>query len=263
MKQKVVGKLIGGLLGLVTGGPLGCLLGIAIGHAHDTKTEDAGAHFWTTMRTSYGNFGGNAQQSAFTMGVIVLGAKMAKADGRVTREAIEAFKRVFHVPEAQVNNIGRLFDQAGQNAQGFEPYAFHLAQIFGQKRVVLEEVLSGLFIIAAADTGSVSPTELRFLESVAGIFGFPVDDFMRIAARAGVRLSLKEKQKDESFAILGVKENATNDEIKAAYRALIREHHPDKLVAQGMPPEFIATANEKMARINNAYDTICKVRGIK
>ena len=58
-------------------------------------------------------------------------------------------------------------------------------------------------------------------------------------------------------------ETATAEEIKAAYRALIREHHPDKLMAQGMPPEFVATATEKMKRINVAYDTVCKMRGIK
>ena len=67
----------------------------------------------------------------------------------------------------------------------------------------------------------------------------------------------------EAFAILGIAENATNEEIKIAYRTLIREHHPDKLVAQGMPPEFIANANEKMKRINVAYDNVCKMRGIK
>jgi DnaJ like chaperone protein len=262
MKKKVLGKVVGGLLGLASGGPLGALLGLAIGHAHDERADD-GTGFWNSMRMSYTGFSGNVQQAAFTMGVIVLGAKMAKADGRVTREAIEAFKRVFNVHPSQVASIGKLFDQAGQTANGYEPYAFHLAQIFKNNPAVLEEILSGLFIIAAADTGAITPAEMRFLERVGTIFDFGVDDFVRIAARAGVRIALKEKPRDESYAILGLKEDATPEQIKLAYRALIRKHHPDKLVAQGMPPEFIATANEKMKRINGAYDTICKQRGIK
>ncbi len=243
---------------------MGAVLGFAVGHSHDTRADEKyRASSGTACGTSYSGFSGNMQQAAFTMGVIVLGAKMAKAEGRVTKEAIDAFKRVFQVAESQVLSVGRLFDQAGRTAEGFEPYAFQLAQIFRTRPTVLEEVLSGLFIIAAADSnGVLSAAELRFLERVGTIFQFNVEDFVRIAARSGVRLSLREKVKDESYSILGISEEATPEQIKQAYRALIREHHPDKLVAQGMPPEFIATANEKMKRINGAYDTICKARDI-
>ncbi|MGE3623791.1 MAG: TerB family tellurite resistance protein [Bdellovibrionales bacterium] len=224
--------------------------------------EDA---FWKKTQPSSDGFTGTSQQNAFTIGVIVLGAKMAKTDGRVTREEVEAFKRAFRVPESQVGRVGRLFDEARRSADGFEPYAFRLAQIFRNRPAVLEEVLTGLFTIAAADSKGLSPKEVRFLERVAVIFEFTVEDFIRIAARSGVNLAPREKEKprNESYSILGVAENATEEQIKTAYRTLIRTHHPDKLVAQGLPPEFIASANEKMKRINVAYDTICKTRGIK
>jgi DnaJ like chaperone protein len=218
------------------------------------------------MAAPYADFTGNMQQAVFTSGVIVLGAKMAKADGRVTREEVEAFKRVFQVSPTHEEAVGRLFNQARRSADGFEPYALRLAQVFRHNPAVLEQVLSGLFIIASADQAGLSPAELSFLRNVASIFGFGPETFARIAAHSGVRLPEAEKprsEKDESYAILGIKAAATEDEIKTAYRALIREHHPDRLVAQGMPAEFIATATEKMKRINVAYDVVCKVRGIK
>jgi DnaJ like chaperone protein len=200
------------------------------------------------------------------MGVVVLGAKMAKADGRVNREEIEAFKRVFHIAAAQEAAVGALFDRARLSAEGFEPYAFQLARVFHANPTVLEEILSGLFMIAAADSAGLSSAEIVFLKRVAFIFGFGSEDFARIAAMSGVRMPERERPVRptiEAFAILGIAETAEPDTIKAAYRALIREHHPDKLMAQGMPPEFVATATEKMKRINAAYDAVCKIKGMK
>jgi DnaJ like chaperone protein len=265
-KKRIYGKLVGAALGLSFGGPLGALLGLVIGHAHDNRPDGDDPQFWQARHPQAQGFSSNDQQRAFTMGVIVLGAKMCKADGRVTREEVEAFKRVFHVPPSQVNSVGQLFDQARRSADGFEPYAFHLANVFRNRSAVLEEVLSGLFMIAIADSGTLSQAETRFLERVAVIFDFSVEDFIRIAARSGVRLAQKDGEKkvrDENFAILGLPETASAEQIKITYRALIRKHHPDKLVAQGMPPEFINNATEKMKRINGAYDAICKAKGIK
>ena len=266
MKKRIRGKVVGTLLGFVFGGgPVGAALGFAVGHAHDNRQDDGDMY----APGSPDSFGGNPQQTAFITGIIVLGAKMAKADGRVTREEIEAFKRVFNVHEAQAENVGRLFDQARRSAEGFEPYAVGLAAMFRGRPAVLEEVLSGLFIIAAADSGGLSPAELRFLERVASIFNFGPVAFGRIAARSGVRLgganrtNTNEEPIKQAYAILGLREEASMTEIKTTYHALIRKHHPDKLVAQGMAPEFIATATEKMKRINAAYEDICKARGTR
>ena len=263
--KKSWGKLVGGALGLWAGGPLGAVAGLIVGHIHDTRPENDD-EAWSGLWSSYGDFAANIEQAAFTMGVVVLSAKMAKSDGRVTREEIEAFKRVFHINPAQEAAVGRLFDRARLSADGFEPYAFQLAHVFRRNAAVLEEILSGLFIIAAADHAGLSPAEIMFLKRVSFIFGFTSDDFERIAARSGVKMPEREKPqkpKLECFAILGIEENADATQVKTAYRALIREHHPDKLMAAGMPPEFVATATEKMKRINAAYDTVCKMRGFK
>ncbi len=262
--KKSWGKLVGGFLGLCVGGPWGAAAGVVIGHMHDARMQTTTS--WSDLWSGYGDFAANVEQAAFTMGVVVLSAKMAKSDGRVTREEIEAFKRVFHIAPSQEEAVGKLFDRARRSADGFEPYAFQLAHVFRRNAAVLEEILSGLFIIAAADYAGLSPAEVIFLKRVAYIFGFGAEDFIRIAIRSGVRLPDQEKPQNptsESFAILGVQESASAEEIKIAYRALIREHHPDKLMAQGMPPEFVTTATEKMKRINVAYDTVCKIKGIK
>ncbi len=252
------GKWIGGLLGFALAGPWGAAMGILIGHLHDMRPQP--------RRTPWREDQEQIGRSVFMTGVVVLGAKMAKADGRVTRAEIDTFKRVFQISAAQEPAVGRLFDRARQDAEGYEPYAIQLAQAFRHNAAVLEEVLGGLFLIASADQAGLSSAEVIFLKRVAFLFGFDAEDFARIAARAGVRFQGAPPPRNaqaEAFAILGVPESASNDAIKTAYRALIRTHHPDKLMAQGMPAEFVATATEKMKRINGAYDTLSKLRGIK
>jgi len=161
--------------------------------------------------------------------------------------------------------IGFLFDRARSSASGFEPYALSLARTFRDRPLILESILGSLFIIGAAD-GVLSPSEIDFLKRVCLIFGFTPEAFARIAAQSGVALPSSELPKDkmaEALTILGLPKTASTDEIKKAYRALIREHHPDKLIAQGAPKEYLDTATEKMKRINAAYSEICKAKGIK
>lgn len=197
----------------------------------------------------------------------MLGAKMAKADGRVSRAEIDAFKRVFRVRESEVDKIAHIFDEARKSVGGFEPYAMRLAQVFRRNPAVLEEILTGLFLIAASDSaGAVSPAEANFLSRVAVLFDFSVEDFVRIAARSGVILPGRRsatKPQDSAYVVLGLDPGASEVDIKKTYRALIRKHHPDALVAQGLPKELIEQATEKMKRINEAYANICKARGIK
>ena len=258
MNGKIWGKIAGSLLGFAIGGPPGAIFGFIIGHAHDSRSEPSRQQWAQTVHET-------TQQNIFTVSVISLGAKMAKADGRVTREEVEAFKRVFNVSPAQENAVGAIFNEARRSVWGYEAHARRLAQTFRHNPVVLEEVLGGLFIIAVSDSAGLTPAEIKFLKNVSGIFGFNAEAFYRIAARAGVKLPDDERPRsatEDNYAILGVKIDVSDEELKIAYRALIREHHPDKLVAQGLPPEFVAAATEKMKRINVAYDTICKQRGI-
>jgi len=247
--MSIWGKVIGGVAGFAIGGPLGAMLGAYAGHTVDKKIGAA-------QRDSIGHGGDTAtRQVAFTVAVIVLSAKMAKADGEVSREEVDAFKRIFHIPPGEMKKVGKLFDEARQDSEGFEPYAEQIAFMFAREPAVLEELLGGLFHIAMAD-GVMKPAELQFLRQIAAIFGFDEHRFQRIHA------SFDTPEKSNPYDILGV-DSATSDAgVKNAYRKLVRENHPDTLISQGLPQEFIDLANEKMSAINAAYDTIKKRRKI-
>jgi DnaJ like chaperone protein len=242
------GKIIGGATGFALGGPLGGLLGVLAGHAVDRMSAQAEIHETPD--------GPEIKQVAFTIAVVALGAKMAKADGVVTRDEVDAFKEVFKVPPEEARNVARFFDQAKKDSTGFEPYARQIAGMFRHQPAVLEELLDCLFHIARAD-GVYHPGEKKFLGVVAGIFGFDEATFRRIEARN------MGPDKADPYTLLGVHRENSDGQIKAAYRKLIKEHHPDRLVAQGMPKEVVELANEKLATINDAYDKIEKERGMK
>lgn len=246
--MSIWGKVIGGVAGFALGGPLGALIGAYAGHRMDKARAGAEDTF------DYAEADRQTRQVAFTMAVIVLSAKMAKADGVVTRAEVDAFKRIFHIPADEMTNVGRLFDEAREDAGGFEPYAEQIAQMFRHEPAVLEELIGGLFHIAQAD-GSIQPAELDYLGRVAMIFGFTQRDFERL------RASFDTPGASSPYEVLGLGDGASEAEIKKAYRKLIHENHPDKLMAQGLPQEFIDLANEKMAAINAAYDSIKKQRG--
>ena len=245
--MSIWGKVIGGVAGFALGGPIGALLGAAAGHALDRMRAGGAGAEGDAIAT---------RQVAFTIAVIALAAKMAKADGRVSRAEVNAFKNVFHVPPDEMKGVGRLFDEARSDATGFEPYAEQIATMFAHEPAVLEDLLAGLFHIAKAD-GVVHASELEFLRGVARIFGFDARAFERI------RASHVEPKGADPYDILGVSRGTPDAEIKSAYRALIRENHPDTLIAKGLPQEFVDLANEKMAAINAAYDVVERERGLK
>ena len=242
--MSIWGKVIGGAAGFAMGGPLGALLGAAAGHAVDkiSKTRKAPTE--------------EQRQFVFSIAVIVLAAKMAKADGVVTRDEVDTFKRVFRIPESEMRNVGRLFDQAKRDVAGYDAYAKQVAGLFSDSPWVLEELLDGLFMIAKADS-VMHPAEADFLSHVAAIFGFDQTTFDRIAA------SHMEPEEADPYEVLGLDRDADNKKITATYRQLVREHHPDRLIAQGMPQEFIDVANAKLASINDAYTRVRRERGIK
>lgn len=253
--MSIWGKIIGGAAGFAMGGPLGALLGALAGHAVDRQmAENAAADADPDSeqlddRTA-------TRQIAFTIAVIALGAKMAKADGTVSRSEVAAFKQVFKIPADEINNVARVFDQAKRDVAGFDAYARQLAQMFEERHPVLEELLDGLFHIARAD-GEVHDAEIAFIQDVAAIFGFGAADFARIReANLGPDLA-------DPYTLLGVRREQPDEEIRLAWRKLSRENHPDRLMAEGLPAEFVELATEKMAAINAAYDRIAKERGIK
>lgn len=250
--MSIWGKVIGGAAGFALGGPIGALLGATAGHMVDRLRDDAGVrhHGAGPYRAA------EARQIAFTVGVIVLGAKLAKADGVVTKDEIAVFKRVFRIPADEAGDVGAIFNEARQSAHGYEPYARQIAQLFHANPVVLEELLDALFLVARAD-GVIHPAELDYLRRVAEIFGFDAASFEPIHARH------KSPDETDPYEILGVPHDISNEAVKARHRKLVLENHPDKLTAQGVPEEFIEVANEKLARINEAYDRIRAQRGLR
>jgi len=255
ISMSIWGKIIGGATGFALGGPLGALLGALAGHAADKYVgAEVAALEGPDGSIDPGDRTGT-RQIAFTIAVIALGAKMAKADGQVDRSEIAAFKEVFQVPASETANVARVFDLAKRDARGFEPYAHQIAKMFRKGHPVLEELLDGLFHIARAD-GKVHDSEIAYLAEVARLFGFTEADFARIReANVG-------PDKADPYTILGVTRAMSNDEIRAAWRKLARDNHPDRLIAQGLPEEFVALANQKLATINAAYDKVAKERGI-
>lgn len=195
-------------------------------------------------------------QVAFTIGVIALSAKMAKADGVVTEDEVAAFNEVLLVPPEEAANVRRVFDMARRSVAGFESYARQIARMFEDRAAALEDLLDGLFHIAKAD-GVIHPEELSFLERVAHIFGFTGPDWERI------RCSHLGCDRADPHLILGLEPGVPNEEVKAAWRRLARQHHPDALRARGVPEEFVHLAERKLAAINEAYDRLRKDRGFK
>ena len=192
---------------------------------------------------------------AFTIGVIALGAKMAKADGVVTRDEVIAFTEVFKVPEGEMENVARIFNIAKQDVAGYEIYARQLAALLKSNSSLLEDVLEGLFHIAMAD-GLLHSNEEQFLAEVAKRFGFTDIEFGYMKARH------VGSTKDSPYNILGITPEISNDALKIHYRKLVAENHPDKMIARGVPPEFVAIATKKIAAINAAYDELTKERHI-
>lgn len=265
--SRYIGKFVGSLLGLLLGGWALAAAGFILGHLRDigaaTRTEVKRRNLAYDF---FPDFPLPAhQRSVFAMGVIVLGAKLAKIDGAVSREEVMAFRRVFRTREAQLGEVGRIFDRARATQDSYEPYAARLAQAFIATPQILEEVLAGLFYIALADSTRLTRAEMLFLRRVAVIFGFNEGDFTRIAARAGIRMTSEPPppKKDSAYDVLGLPTTASVKEVKRTYHALIRKNHPDLLLAKGLPPEQIAAATERMKRINAAYAEICKMRAIK
>ena len=231
------GKIIGSATGFALGGPIGALLGGAAGHALDKfKTKEKLPEELAL------------KQIGFTIGVIVLSAKMAKADGKVTKSEIKAFKEKINVPDNEIKNVARLWDQAKETTDGFEVYAKQISNLLEKNSSVLEELLNLLVIIAEAD-GKITNLEKIYLKEVSNIFGFSEQDFERIC-------SSKLDKHIDPYQTLGVLKDAPIEEIKNKWKTLAMKHHPDRLIAQGIPQDIIETNTYRLKEINNAWDLI-------
>lgn len=184
---------------------------------------------------------------AFTIAVIALGAKLAKADGAVARSEVTAFRRVFIIPRSEEKNAARVFDLARQDVAGFDAWARRIAAMFPPGDPVLTDVLEGLCIIAVAD-GTMHEKEIAFIDEVGAIFGMtPV----RIAA---IRARHDPKAGCPPCDVLGITVETPLPEARRRWRELIREAHPDRAIARGLPPEAVRLAEARTRRLNEAWE---------
>jgi DnaJ like chaperone protein len=191
---------------------------------------------------------------AFTIAAIALGAKMARADGDVTRDEVAAFHEVFQIPPGEEEHVALVFDLARKSTHGFESYARQVGRLLAGEPIVLEHLLDGLFHIALAD-GRICAAEDDYLREVARHFGFDGADYARIRAH---HVAPDAAGPEDAYAILGVMPGAPLGDIRLAYHRLVRETHPDLVMALGLPPECVALATKKVARINAAYDRLAR-----
>ena len=244
--MSIWGKIIGGTAGFAIGGPIGAIMGIMAGNIFDRSKRSG---------FKYHEIPNQQKQSIFALSIIILGAKLAKADGTVTQDEIQAFKEKFRIPPKEMEQVGKIFNEAKKTVYGFENIAHQVGQLFQNNHLVLEELLNNLFYIAEAD-GKISDKELIFLKTVSSIFKFDEDTFQRI-----YQARLSDKYSDP-YKVLRVKRTDSDEIIRKAWIKLTKEHHPDNLVAKGMPSEFIEQATKEMSSINTAYDKIQKLRNL-
>lgn len=191
--------------------------------------------------------------AVFSIALIALSAKMAKADGIVTDDEIEAFRTFFTYPPSEEDKVRTVFSLAMEDVAGFPSYARQVGRLYRGDEAVLEDVLDCLFFIALAD-GIAHPRELDLLRAAADAFGVTKSSWRRVQA---AHLGLDH---EDPYVILGIDPEATPEEARAEYLKLVKANHPDALVARGVPPDLAKIAEHRMATINTAYEKLMAER---
>ena len=244
--MSIWGKIIGGTAGFALGGPIGAILGVMAGNVYDKSQRKS---------FTFHQIPNQQKQNIFALSVIILAAKIAKSDGVVTKDEIYAFKEKFKISLKDMEQVGKIFNEAKKTPYGYEKIAQQVGQLFLDNKIVLEELLNNLFYIAEAD-GNISEDEFNFLKSVSSYFNIDEISFQRIYQ---TRLNNKES---DPYKVLSANRNDSNEIIRKKWIKLNKEHHPDYLLSKGLPHEFIQQANKELSSINLAYDKIKQQRGI-
>jgi DnaJ like chaperone protein len=220
-----------------------------IGELLSKVTTDTVSTVVEYVRTLFEGDPETRRKVAFSIAMIALSAKMAKADGVVTFDEMQAFQQIFEIPVGEAENVDRLFNLAKQDIAGFESYAGKIEQLCGSGQAncpALEDILDGLFHIAKAD-GAIHESEMAFLQTTASIFKLDERRFERVLARHGF------SGEPDPYLVLGIAHGTSMGEARKAWRKLVQENHPDVLTGRGMPEEFVRIANERLKVINRAW----------
>ena len=189
------------------------------------------------------------RQVRFTIAIIALGAKMAKADGTVSVNEVRVFREIFRIEKKDEKHAARVYNLARRSTAGFESYGRIVAGLFPGNSRILGGVLEGLFQIAVAD-GELEESEIEFLHTLNGLFGFSDDEFDGLLGRYSGELAA------DPYRVLGVEPDASFEEVRNRWRMLVKQVHPDILVAEGMPHEAIRLAENRLAAYNDAWALI-------
>ena len=209
--------------------------------------EDAGHKSLGGVLEAFSERRARRDEAAFSIALIALSAKMAKADGVVTDDEIDAFRAFFSYPESEADKVRIIYNLAQQDVAGFDAYLQRVLKLYEDEPRIREDVLDCLFHIAGAD-GVEHPRERALLEQAAKALHLPDHVFRRLRA---LHLGLDA---DDPFAVLGVAPDATPEMVKSAWRDLVKEHHPDAMQARGVPQALVRVAEERVAAINAAYE---------
>ena len=239
--MSIWGSLIGGFVGFSFAGPIGALIGSMIGGRISSARRSG-------FQRSFA-----PPKQVFAIALIILTAKLAKADGHVSKEELIAIKDKLKIPEHEIDQVGKIFNKATEDSLGYEPYAQQIAQIYKSNPAVLDEVINILFYIAEADS-NVSDSEATMIKNIAKIFGLSDSQF------EAIKESRKSSDKLNPYIVLGCDPNDDFTAIRKKYLLLSKEHHPDILMNKGVPQEVIEESKKKMRAINSAFDQIEKMK---
>jgi len=259
--MSVWGKVIGSGAGMLLGGPLGAVLGLALGHKIDKVRKLGSKNLNEKQKNNQGNqfsqYNESDKQVAFATGIIVISAKLSKADGQVTQDEVKKFREVFDFDPKDEVAIGQIFNSAKKSSSGYELYAKQLVAVFGDQQELYIEFINSLYKIALAD-GDLHANEEKMIKGIAAIFKMPINlvESIKIQffdSKQGYNLS-------DDYKVLLSDPNNSDVEIKKQYYKLVKEYHPDTLISKGLPDEFLKFANERLSRINESYDRIIEYR---
>jgi DnaJ like chaperone protein len=252
------GKLIGGTFGFMLGGPLGAILGASLGHNFDRGLNGMdGAE-------SLGFIDVEKVQSAFFTATFSMMGHLAKSDGRITKAEIAVAESVMQQMKlsAQQKKVAiSLFEKGKQPDFPVRAALQQLREECHFRRNLLQMFLEILIVTALAD-GDLQPAERQVLDMAATAVGFSPQEFQAILRRLQASRQTHGKEEsasarlDKAYQTLGIPSNASDDDVKRAYRRLMSQHHPDKLVAKGLPQEMMDLANQKTLEIKAAYELI-------
>ncbi len=265
------GKALGGAFGFMLGGPLGALLGIALGHNFDKGLSGV------ISDEQLGRGDRERVQAAFFTATFSVMGHIAKADGKVTRDEIrlaESVMRQMGLDGEMRETAKRLFNEGKSAHFPIDEVLEQFRQELNRRSTLLQAFLE-IQIQAAYADGVMDPAEERVLLHICQRLGVPESQFRRLeqmfqagfgrsSGGTGSRSTAgKSMSLDDAYAILGVTPDSSDSEVKKAYRRLMSQHHPDKLVAKGLPEQMIRDATEKTRQIRAAYEKIKQARGMK